>query len=97
MYSSFALGSEAGLPYSSVGNPGPDFVADYRKGDNLYTCGVVVLVAKTGQLKGYHQFVKNVITTGKAGRKMVAAACKNGYLYGLDRDLAWVAIFALSN
>jgi alcohol dehydrogenase (cytochrome c) len=98
MYSSFALDPEAGLLYAPVGNPGPDFVADYRKGDNLYTCGVVTLDAKTGQLKGYRQFVKNdfhdwdvaaspVLFTSKAGRKMVAAACKNGYLYGLSRDL----------
>jgi alcohol dehydrogenase (cytochrome c) len=98
MYSSFALDPEAGLLYSPVGNPGPDFVKDYRPGDNLYTCGVVVLDARTGQLKGYHQFVKNdyhdwdvaaspILFTSKGGRKMVGAACKNGYAYGLSRDL----------
>ncbi len=98
IYSSFALDPDAGLLYSPVGNPGPDFVADYRKGENLYTCGVIVLDAKTGELKGYQQFVKNdchdwdvaaspILFTSKAGRKMVAAACKNGYLYGLSRDL----------
>lgn len=59
IYSSFALEPEAGLVYAPVGNPGPDFVAEYRKGDNLYTCGVVVLDAKTGDIKGYRQFVKN--------------------------------------
>jgi alcohol dehydrogenase (cytochrome c) len=75
-----------------------DFVKDYRKGDNLYTCGVVVLDAKTGELKGHDQFVKNdfhdwdvaaspILFTSKSGRQMVAAACKNGYLYGLSRDL----------
>jgi alcohol dehydrogenase (cytochrome c) len=98
MYSSFALDPEAGLLYSPVGNPGPDFVNDYRKGDNLYTCGVVVLDAKSGKLKGHRQFVKNddhdwdvaaspILFTSKGGRKMVAAAGKNGYLYGLSRDL----------
>jgi len=98
MYSSFALDPGAGVVYAPVGNPGPDFVADYRKGDNLYTCGVVLLDAKSGELKGYRQFVKNdfhdwdvaaspVLYTSKAGRKIVAAACKNGYLYGLSRDL----------
>jgi alcohol dehydrogenase (cytochrome c) len=98
MYSSFALDPEAGLLYSPVGNPGPDFVADYRPGDNLYTCGVVVLDANRGELKGYHQFVKNdfhdwdvaaspILFTSKGGRKMVGAACKNGYMYGLSRDL----------
>jgi alcohol dehydrogenase (cytochrome c) len=97
-YSSYALDTEAGLLYSPVGNPGPDFVRDYRKGDNLYTSSVVVLDARTGELKGYHQLVKNdfhdwdvaaspILFTSKAGRKMVAAAGKNGYLYGLSRDL----------
>jgi hypothetical protein len=97
-YSSYALDTEAGLLYSPVGNPGPGFVRDYRKGDNLYTSSVVVLDARTGELKGYHQLVKNdfhdwdvaaspILFTSKAGRKMVAAAGKNGYLYGLSRDL----------
>ena len=98
IYSSFALDPDAGVLYSPVGNPGPDFVGEYRKGDNLYTCGVVALDAKTGELKGYQQFVKNdvhdwdvaaspIVFTSKTGHKMVAAACKNGYLYGLSRDL----------
>jgi len=34
-YSSYALDTEAGLLYSPVGNPGPDFVRQYRLGDNL--------------------------------------------------------------
>jgi glucose dehydrogenase len=98
VYSWFALEPVAGLLYCPVGNPGPDFVADYHKGDNLYACGVTVLDARTGELKGYHQFVKNdyhdwdvaaspILLTSKGGRPMVAAACKDGYLYGLSRDL----------
>ena len=97
-YSSYALDPEAGLIYSPVGNPGPDFVSGYRKGDNLFTSSVIILDARTGELKGYHQLVKNdfhdwdvaaspILFTSKAGRKMVAAAGKNGYLYGLSRDL----------
>ena len=97
-YSSYALDTEGGLLYSPVGNPGPDFVRDYRRGDNLYTSSVIVLDARTGELKGYHQLVKNdfhdwdvaaspILFTSKAGRKMVAVAGKNGYLYGLSRDL----------
>jgi alcohol dehydrogenase (cytochrome c) len=88
-YSSYALDTEAGLLYSPVGNPGPDFVRGYRTGDNLYTSSVVALDAKTGELKGYHQLVRNdfhdwdvaaspILFTSKAGRKMVAAAGKNG-------------------
>jgi glucose dehydrogenase len=98
VYSSFALDTDAGILYVPTGNPGPDFVSSYRPGDNLYTCSVVMLDAKTGKLKGYRQFVKNdfhdwdmaaspILFTSKAGRKMVAAAGKNGYLYGLSRDL----------
>jgi alcohol dehydrogenase (cytochrome c) len=98
MYSSFALDPDAGVLYCPVGNPGPDFVKDYRPGDNLYTCGVVELDAKSGELKGYRQFVKNdfhdwdvaaspIYFTSKGDKPMVAAACKNGYLYGLSRDL----------
>lgn len=97
-YSSYALDTQAGLLYSPVGNPGPDFVRDYRPGDNLYTSSVIVLDARTGELKGYRQLVKNdfhdwdvaaspILFTSKAGRRMVAAAGKNGYLYGLSRDL----------
>jgi alcohol dehydrogenase (cytochrome c) len=97
-YSSYALDTAAGLLYSPVGNPGPDFVRDYRPGDNLYTSSVVVLDAGTGELKGYRQLVKNdfhdwdvaaspILFTSKVGRKMVAAAGKNGYIYGLSRDL----------
>jgi alcohol dehydrogenase (cytochrome c) len=97
-YSSYAVDPQAGLVYSPVGNPGPDFVRDYRKGDNLYTSSVVVLDARTGELKGYQQLVKNdfhdwdvaaspILITSKAGRKMVAVAGKNGFLYGLSRDL----------
>jgi alcohol dehydrogenase (cytochrome c) len=98
MYSSFALDPDARLLYIPVGNPGPDFVRDYRRGDNLYTSSVIILDADSGQLKGYRQLVKNdfhdwdvaaspILFTSKAGRKMVAAAGKNGYLYGLSRDV----------
>jgi alcohol dehydrogenase (cytochrome c) len=98
VYSSFALDTETGVLYSPTGNPGPDFVGSYRPGDNLYTSSIVMLDARTGTLRGYHQLVKNdfhdwdlaaspILFISKAGRKMVAAAGKNGNLYGLDRDL----------
>ncbi|MCE5185752.1 MAG: PQQ-binding-like beta-propeller repeat protein [Planctomycetaceae bacterium] len=101
MYSSFALDTETGTLYVPTGNPGPDFAPDYRAGDNLFTCSVIMLDAKTGKLLGYHQFVPNdfhdwdiaaspILFTSKAGRKMVAVGGKNGYLYGLDRRLSEV-------
>jgi alcohol dehydrogenase (cytochrome c) len=101
VYSSFALDTETGILYSPTGNPGPDFVASYRPGDNLYTCSIVMLDARTGALRGHYQLVKNdfhdwdlaaspILFTSKTGKKMVAAAGKNGYLYGLDRELKTV-------
>jgi alcohol dehydrogenase (cytochrome c) len=97
-YSSYALDPQAGVLYSPVGNPGPDFVREYRKGDNLYTSSVVALNARTGELKGYYQLVRNdfhdwdvaaspILITSKAGKNMVVVAGKNGYVYGLSRDL----------
>lgn len=102
MYSSFALDTATGILYVPTGNPGPDFVGDYRPGDNLYTCSVVMLDTKTGKLLGYHQFVPHdihdwdiaaspILFTSKSGKKMVAVGGKNGYLYGLNRNLTDVA------
>jgi PQQ-dependent dehydrogenase (methanol/ethanol family) len=101
IYSSFALDTETGILYSPTGNPGPDFYGDYRPGDNLYTCSVLMLDAATGALRGYHQFVPHdvhdwdiaaspMLFTSKSGRKMVGVGGKNGYLYGLDRNLSSV-------
>ncbi len=45
-----------GLIYWGVGNPGPDWNGDSRPGDNLYTCSLVALDAKTGTLRWHFQF-----------------------------------------
>ncbi len=44
------------LIYWGTGNPGPDWNADSRPGDNLYTCSVVAIDASTGKLKWHFQF-----------------------------------------
>jgi alcohol dehydrogenase (cytochrome c) len=44
------------LTYWGVGNPGPDYNGDVRRGDNLYSDSVVALDAETGKLKWYYQF-----------------------------------------
>src|SRR5271156_4749289 len=44
------------LTYWGIGNPGPDWNADQRLGDNLYSDCVVALDADTGKLKWYFQF-----------------------------------------
>lgn len=101
IYSSLALDPADGMLYAPVGKPGPDFVGAYRPGRNLYTDSVVRLDARTGALRGYHQFVAHdihdwdiaaspVLFTARDGRRMVAVGGKNGYLYGLDRDLSKV-------
>ncbi len=101
MYSSYALDTATGILYVPTGNPGPDFASDYRLGDNLYTCSVIMLDANSGKLLGYHQFVPHdihdwdiaaspILFTSKSGRKMVAVGGKNGFLYGMDRKLSTV-------
>ena len=44
------------LTYWGIGNPGPDYNADGRAGDNLYSDSVVALDADTGKLKWHFQF-----------------------------------------
>ena len=45
------------LLYWGVGNPKPDYDADVRKGDNLYTNSAVALRGTTGELVWHFQFV----------------------------------------
>jgi alcohol dehydrogenase (cytochrome c) len=92
----------SGMLYVPTGNPGPDFAPDYRPGANLYTCSIVRLDAKTGALRGYHQFTPHdfhdwdvaaspILLTSKAGTKMVVVGSMDGYLYRLNPDLTSVA------
>ena len=86
------------LIYWGVGNPGPWFAA-LRPGDNLYTCSVLALRPKTGELVWYFQFTPNdtfdydgvnelvqaeLQVAGKP-RKVVMQANRNGFFYVLDR------------
>jgi alcohol dehydrogenase (cytochrome c) len=48
---------ELDLLYWGIGNPKPDYDADVRKGDNLYTNSVVALRGATGELAWHFQFV----------------------------------------
>ena len=45
--------------YWGIGNPGPDWNPDSRRGDNLYTCSLVALDGDTGKLKWHFQFTPN--------------------------------------
>lgn len=87
------------LTYWGVGNPGPDWNAKQRKGDNLYSDSVVALDPDTGKLKWFFQFTPNdpydydavqipvlvdMPWQGRA-RKLMLWANRNGFYYVLDR------------
>jgi alcohol dehydrogenase (cytochrome c) len=87
------------LTYWGVGNPGPDWNGDARKGDNLYSDCVVALDADTGKLKWYYQFsphdefdydsvqVPVLVDADWQGRprKLMMWANRNGLFYVIDR------------
>jgi alcohol dehydrogenase (cytochrome c) len=87
------------LTYWGVGNPGPDYNGDERKGDNLYSDSVVALDADTGKLKWHFQFtphdvfdydsvqipvLADIPWQGRT-RKLMLWANRNGFFYVLDR------------
>ena len=90
---------DTNLTFWGVGNPGPDYNAETRPGDNLYTCSVVALDADTGKLKWHYQFtpadefdwdavqvpVLADISWKGQPRKVMLWANRNGFFYVLDR------------
>ena len=96
-WTSFALDTERGVLYVPAGNPAPDFDAEARGGDNLYTNSLIALDAATGRIIGYNQLVKRdehdwdvngppALGVTRAGRPIVASANKDGLLSVLDRS-----------
>ncbi|MGC9958116.1 MAG: PQQ-binding-like beta-propeller repeat protein [Roseiarcus sp.] len=94
-WTSTTLDPATGELYVPVGNPGPAYVIGVRQGDNLFTGSIVVLDAKTGAYKRHFKLVHrdwhdwdvasapSVIQTA-GGKKLLATAPKDGYLYGVD-------------
>jgi len=94
-----AYDPELNLLYFGTGNPGPDWNADPRPGDNLYTDSVVALDPDTGRLKWHYQFtphdefdydatqipVLTEIPWQGRQRKVMLWANRNGFWYVLDR------------
>jgi alcohol dehydrogenase (cytochrome c) len=89
----------ANLTYWGIGNAGPDYNGDVRRGDNLYSSCVVALDADTGKLKWYYQFsphdefdydavqvpvLADLQWQGRP-RKAMLWANRNGFFYVLDR------------
>ncbi|MEZ5356752.1 MAG: PQQ-dependent dehydrogenase, methanol/ethanol family [Bryobacteraceae bacterium] len=87
------------LVYWGVGNPGPDWNGDSRKGDNLYACSFIALDAGTGKLKWHFQFTPHdthdwdsthvpiLVDADVRGerRKMIVNPNRNAFYYALDR------------
>ena len=94
-WSSFSLDTEAKLLLVPVGNAAPDYNADPRPGENLYTNSLVALDSETGAIKWWHQLRgandKDLDTTVVAafdtpgGLHLAAAAGKDGVLHVVDR------------
>ncbi len=90
---------DSNLTYWGIGNPGPDWNADVRLGDNLYSDCVVALDADTGKLKWYFQFTPHDdfdfdsvqvpvladLDWKGARRRVLLWANRNGFFYVLDR------------
>jgi alcohol dehydrogenase (cytochrome c) len=88
------------LLYWTTGNPAPDWNADNRPGDNLYTDAVLALDPDTGNLKWHFQFTPEDVhdwdanqtvilfeaTVGGRERKLLGQANRNGFYYVLDRE-----------
>lgn len=90
---------ELGLVYWPTGNPGPDYNDAEREGDNLYSCSILALDAKTGKLQWHYQFTPHDVFDWDATeppvladmdwqgqpRKVLLQANRNGFFYVLDR------------
>ena len=88
-----------GLIYWGTGNPDPVFNSKNRPGDNLYSCSVVALDARTGELRWYYQFtpaddhgwdstqqpvLADIKWQGQATPALFLAN-RNAFFYALDR------------
>ena len=91
---------ELNLTYWGIGNPGPDWNGDFRKGDNLFSDSVVALDPDTGKRKWHFQFTPHDVHDWDAAqilvlvdrefegqqRKLLITANRNGFYYVLDRE-----------
>jgi alcohol dehydrogenase (cytochrome c) len=87
------------LLYWGVGNPGPDWNGDVRKGDNLYSDCVLAMDPDDGDIKWHFQFTPHdvhdwdacqipvLVDTEWNGkpRKLMLWANRNAFYYVLDR------------
>jgi alcohol dehydrogenase (cytochrome c) len=85
--------------YQGIGNPGPDWDAEYRPGDNKWAGSVLAINPTDGKIKWGYQYTPNdpydfdeisehPINNAKVNgedRKLVVHAARNGFFYTLDR------------
>jgi PQQ-dependent dehydrogenase (methanol/ethanol family) len=95
-WTSLTLDPAEGELFVPVGNPSPAFAINVREGRNLFTGSIVVLDAKTGAYKRHFELapgdwhdwdVSNppILIRTMRGKELMAAAPKDGHLYGFDR------------
>jgi alcohol dehydrogenase (cytochrome c) len=87
---------KTGTIYIGTGNAAPDYYAEGRRGDNLYTDSILALDAKTGKLKWYHQEVPNdawdndstyeIMTINEGGKDKLIHLNKGGFVTVLDKE-----------
>jgi PQQ-dependent dehydrogenase (methanol/ethanol family) len=91
---------ETDTVFWTTGNPGPDYDGTVRAGDNLYSCSVLALDAKTGRMKWWFQFTPHDVHDWDANetpmllegvvngkkRRLLVTAQRNAFYYVLDRD-----------
>jgi alcohol dehydrogenase (cytochrome c) len=94
-----AYDPEQNIVMYGIGNPGPDYHSESRKGDNLYSNTLVALDADTGVRRWHYQFTPHDVhdwdatevpiladlTIAGQPRKVVMFANRNGFYYTLDR------------
>ncbi|MEO8754339.1 MAG: PQQ-binding-like beta-propeller repeat protein, partial [Casimicrobiaceae bacterium] len=97
VWGAMTLDVSTGELFVPVGNPWPDIDKAYRPGANLFTNSIVVLDARTGALKWWHQVSPEdwmdldlvappVVYRGANVRDILAFGGKDGHVTGIDRD-----------
>lgn len=82
--------------YIGTSNAAPDYHADERKGDNLYSATLLALDPKTGNIKWYRQEVPHdswdfdstyeALLVPYKGKEALVHLNKGGYVYVMDKD-----------
>ncbi len=96
VWGAMSLDVSNGELFVSVGNPWPDIDKGHRPGDNLFTDSMVVLDARTGALKWWHQIspgdwmdldlVAAPVLYREGRRELAAIGGKDGHVTVVDRN-----------